>query len=272
MKFAPQGIHFDIKALPFLISLCVNSAHFREHENTRMRPSRASAFTHVRQYQGQEGHLIITISSFKGGVGKTTTAIHLAAFLQKKAPTLLVDGDAIRSSTKWAQRGNGHGLPFKVVGHAEMVSHIRNYEHVVIDTEGNPSSDDFRDLALNCDLLVVPAVPETSATDGLTYTLNILDKLQARKFKVLMTIVPPAPQTEGDELRKMLAEQNIPTFKTEIPRLKAFERASAEGVPVYAIKDERAERAWKAYEAAGKEIVAAVQATKETAEKEAVNG
>lgn len=33
--------------------------------------------------------MIVTVISFKGGVGKTTTAIHLATLLQKKAPTLL---------------------------------------------------------------------------------------------------------------------------------------------------------------------------------------
>ena len=116
--------------------------------------------------------MIITVTSYKGGVGKTTTAIHLAAYLQRLAPTLLVDGDAIRSATKWSQRGGDTGLPFKVVTHAQMISHIRNYTHVIIDTEGNPTDDDFKDLATNCELLVIPAVPESVATDGLTHTLT----------------------------------------------------------------------------------------------------
>jgi chromosome partitioning protein len=201
---------------------------------------------------------IITVASDKGGVAKTTTAIHLAAFFQKLGPTLLVDGDGIRSATKWGKRGNGAGLPFKVVSHIEMVNHIREYENIIIDTEGNPTDDDFRDLAQNCDFLVVPAVPETVATDGLTNTLAKLHGLHNDRYKVLLTMVPPPPRTDGKLLREMLLDQNVPTFVTEIPRLSTFDKAAAAGVPVYAVKDdkpERVARAWAAYEAAGKEIV-----------------
>ena len=199
--------------------------------------------------------MIITVTSYKGGVGKTTTAIHLAAYLQRQAPTLLVDGDAIRSATKWSQRGDDKGLPFKVISHAQMVSHLRDYTHIIIDTEGNPSDDDFKDLAGNCDLLVIPAVPESVANDGLTHTLAKLQQLKNDRYRVLLTMVPPKPRTEGQQLRDMLTSENIPMFATEIPRLAAFEKAAAEGVPVYSVKDDRnASRAWEAYAAAGKEI------------------
>ncbi|MCA7121222.1 MAG: ParA family protein [Acidibrevibacterium sp.] len=200
--------------------------------------------------------MIITVTSYKGGVGKTTTAIHLAAYLQRLAPTLLVDGDAIRSATKWSQRGDDRGLPFKVVTHAQMVSHLRDYQHIIIDTEGNPTDDDFRDLAANCDLLVIPAVPESVANDGLTHTLAKLHQLKNDRHRVLLTMVPPKPRTEGQQLREMLRREGIPAFTAEIPRLAAFEKAAAEGVPVYSVRDDRnAGRAWDAYEAAGREII-----------------
>lgn len=200
--------------------------------------------------------MIITVASYKGGVGKTTTSIHLAAYLQTLAPTLLVDGDIIRAASKWSQRGNEQGLPFKVVPVGQMARHIRDYTHIVTDTEANPSNDDFRDAVEGCDLLVIPAEPETMATDGLTFTLSKLREFETGHYKVLITKVPPKPQTEGAQLRTSLIENSIPVFASEIPLLVAYRKASAEGVIVSALKDERnAARAWEAYEAVGKEIV-----------------
>jgi chromosome partitioning protein len=64
----------------------------------------------------------------------------------------------------------------------------------------------------------------------------------------------PPSEPEGRELRAALLAQGIPLFAVDIPRLKAFEKAAAAGVPVYGVKDVRAIRGWEAYEAVGKEL------------------
>jgi chromosome partitioning protein len=193
--------------------------------------------------------MYITVASYKGGVGKTTTAVHLAEYLQTLAPTLLIDGDPNRSSTKWAKRG---GFPFEVVPVEAGAYKARNFTHVVIDTEARPGSADFEALATGCDLLVIPTVPATLETDVLVETLKAAKELAPGKHRVLMVKVPPAPETDGDQLREALVSQSIPIFAGQVPRLKVFEHAANSGTSVRG--QPRAERAWAAYEAIGREI------------------
>jgi chromosome partitioning protein len=198
--------------------------------------------------------MIIAVASYKGGVAKTTTAIHLAAYFQTIAPTLLVDGDIVRASTKWS--GRGSGLPFKVAPIGQIARYLKDYQHVIIDTEANPSDDDFREAAEGCDLLVIPAEPETTAKDGLIFTLAKLRAIGHQRHRVLLTKVPPSPQTEGQQLRAGLIADGIPVFGAEIPLLVAFKKASAAGTTVDQLKSDRnARRAWISYRSIGEEII-----------------
>ena len=72
--------------------------------------------------------MIVTVTSFKGGVAKSTTAIHLAHFLNLRAPTLLVDADPNRSATGWA----AGAAKFKVVP-LSQARFARDHEHTVLD-------------------------------------------------------------------------------------------------------------------------------------------
>lgn len=196
--------------------------------------------------------MIITVASFKGGVGKTTTAFHIAAFLNEQAKTLLVDGDPNRSVLGWAERGD---LPFKVIDERSLAMHARQYDHIVIDTEARPEYEDLKALADGCDLLILPTTPDALALDALTLTVDALKKLGTNKFKVLLTVVPPRPERDGEEAREALAEAGLPVFKGEIRRYSAYKKAALAGVPVYKIKASNAKEAWDDYKEVGKEIV-----------------
>lgn len=195
--------------------------------------------------------MYVTVTNYKGGVGKTTTAVHLAAYFQKLGPTVLIDGDPNRSATKWAEGGK---LPFAIVDREEGDYQARKYVHVIKDTEARPGIADFERLAKGCDLLVIPAVPSKLDIEALKLTISALRKVGTDRYRVLLTKVPPKPETDGPELRDLLNQAKTPVFKAEIPRLKSFEKAAAQGVPVYNVSDARAERGWEAYERAGKEI------------------
>jgi chromosome partitioning protein len=195
--------------------------------------------------------MIVTIASFKGGVGKTTTAIHLAAYLHLNAATLLIDGDRNRSASTWAEGGS---LPFKVVSETQAPKYIRGVEHLVIDTQARPEEQDLAALADGCDLLVLPTTPKALDLDALLRTVDVLARLGAN-FKVLLTIVPPPPSRSGEEARSLLLEAKLPVFQTEIKRLVAFERAPLKGVVVQDYPDPRSQVGWEGYEAVGREIL-----------------
>ena len=196
--------------------------------------------------------MIITIASFKGGVGKSTSALHLATYLQKKAPTLLVDGDLNRSALQWSSAGN---LPFKVVDEKAAVKYARQYEHIVVDSPARPDPEELKTIAEGCDLLVLPTSPDALSMGATLQMISALKSLDA-DYKILLTIIPPKPSKVGLEARASIVNAGLPIFETGIRRLAVFQKAALEGVPVNQVKgDSYSGIAWRCYEQVGSEIL-----------------
>ena len=195
--------------------------------------------------------MIIAVCSFKGGVGKTTTALHLAGYFNEQASTLVIDRDLNETALMWASAGNA---PFPVVAGENAGAALEQYnpEHVILDLPATADAAYLRENAEASDLLLIPITPDAFSLRAARKTIAAMEEVA--NYRVALTIVPPRPSKDGDLSREALEAANIPMFTTHIRRTAAFTRAALDGVLVGDVP--RGFMAWQDYVSLGKEVEA----------------
>jgi len=191
---------------------------------------------------------ILTVTGYKGGCGKSVTAIHLATFFSTLGDVVLVDGDPNRTAIAWGERGN---LPFIVADERKAMKIVQGRDYIVIDTPARPDSSDLKELAEGADLLILPTLPDVVSLEPMLQTASDLGHTA---YRALLTIVPPKPSREGETMRDELKTNGIPVFETMIRRAAGFQKAALAGVPISELTG-RDRLGWLDYESLGKEIL-----------------
>lgn len=187
---------------------------------------------------------VISLTSFKGGVGKSTIAVNLAGALALNASTILVDEDPLQSCYQWGKQ-NGH-LPMPVLLPQDVQNtDLGTARYLLVDTEGRPNLTDLTELVRSSTWTLIPCGTSGLEIDG---TLRLITALKGAgtaldKVKVVITKAPPVG-TVGQQARDALRDAGIPVASSVVRSYVAHQKAAELGVLVKDVPDPRASQSW----------------------------
>lgn len=185
--------------------------------------------------------MIISVQNQKGGVGKTTIAIHLshAIAVTKKARVLLVDADPQGSARDWAAARQTEAL-FPVIAidrpvlHREIPTLSKDYDYIIID--GPPRASELARSAISsADLVIIPVQPSPYDVWAAQEIINLIQEASVFKerLKAVFAINRKIVNTAiGRDVTEALASFEFPVLKAHISQRIAFAESAATGQTV----------------------------------------
>ena len=192
------------------------------------------------QLSGWKPTMIIGVLNQKGGVGKTTISVNLAAALAVNNRVLLVDADPQGSALAWSSLRERDPL-FPVVGMAKPTLHrdlpalARDYDIVVID--GAPRVNELaRAAILASDLVLIPLQPSPFDIWASADTVQLVREARQYRPQIRAAFLINrriAKTAIGRDAGAALAQfEDVPVLPMSIGQRVVFAESAAKGLSV----------------------------------------
>ena len=187
--------------------------------------------------------MIFGVLNQKGGVGKITLSVNLAACLARTgARVLLIDADPQGSALDWAAARQSEPL-FSVVGfpratiHKEIAQLGQGYEHIIID--GPPRVTDLaRSAIMASDIVVIPVQPSPYDIWAAEEVVKLITEARVYKENIKSVFVVNRKITNtaiGRDVRDALAAYPVHVLDASVAQRVVFAEAAAQGQAIFEI-------------------------------------
>lgn len=185
---------------------------------------------------------VIALVSQKGGQGKSTTALNLAALIEESSGRVLVaDADPQATAADLADAAVD-GFPFEVrrtprPADVERLGAVRGYDTVLIDCPGNLADTPLlAEVLAVADYAIVPVVPEAASVRP---TLRTVDAMRSNGVPVRVLISQADPMKGAapvEDLRGVLESSGARVFRTPVRRYSVYPNSQQDGLPITAYR------------------------------------
>lgn len=183
---------------------------------------------------------VIALVGNKGGAGKTTLSINLAAGFAKLSNVVVVDADPQGSAIQWnVFTGASMSMPV-LEASDELGNQIaelsKQYDYVIVDCPPSVHAPQTTRVLEVCDLALIPVQPSPVDLWATVHTEKAVQ--QARQtnasLRALLVINQLEPRTTLSRLvRDALSEIGLPVANTALHRRAIFRNSALEGRNVF---------------------------------------
>ena len=186
---------------------------------------------------------IIAVINQKGGTGKTTLALNLAAGLAQRAATHLVDADPQGSISQWVAMAATHtGLPPVAQPGDDPFATIAQlactHRYVVVDCPPAIQGDLVAAVMRSVQVILIPVLPspiDLWASVGMAAALGEARRLNPGLRAGLVLNQLETRNALSRAMREALAEFDIPILQAGMQRRAAYRSAAVEGTSIYGL-------------------------------------